>query len=53
MSNVIVLKRFKANNIAYNEIKQVQLTPIHKLRLCVFPGSILDTGGLFFSVDWF
>jgi len=33
--------------------KQVRLTPIHKVRVCVVQGSILDTGGIFFSVDWF
>ena len=30
--------------------KQVRLTPIHKLRVCVVQGTILDTEGLFFSV---
>ena len=34
-----------------HKLQQVRLTPIHKLQVCVVKGSILDTEGLFFSVN--
>ena len=31
----------------YSMLQQVRLTPMHKLRVCVVQGSIVNTGGLF------